>query len=66
MFAFPGDGAAETFLIPKLAMSPIKAEAVLEYASVYPQNIHWNVVTATTIMDWKSSESELLRRARPP
>ena len=51
---------------PKFAISPMKGPAVREYASEYPQNIHWKVVTAITIMDWKSRERELLRRARPP
>jgi hypothetical protein len=32
-----------TFLRPKLSMLPMNALAVREYASEYPQNIHWNV-----------------------
>jgi hypothetical protein len=30
-----------TFFNPKFDMSPIKALAEREYASEYPQNIHW-------------------------
>jgi hypothetical protein len=40
MTALPGEGAAMTFFIPKLAKSPMKGPAVLEYAKEYPQNIH--------------------------
>lgn len=39
--AEPGDGATMTFFMPKFARSPMKAFAVREYASEYPQNIHW-------------------------
>jgi hypothetical protein len=40
--------------------------AVREYASEYPQKIHWKVVTAATIMDWNRSESADFLLAKPP
>jgi hypothetical protein len=49
--ALPGLGATITFFNPKFARSPMKGPAVREYAREYPQNIHWNVVTAATSRD---------------
>ena len=54
------------FINPKLLMSPMKGEPVLEKASVKPQKVHWNEMTAITESDWKIMASADLRRAIPP
>lgn len=66
MYGEPIKGADVTLVNPKFLRPPTNGLAVQELASENPQNIHWNVVIAATIRDWKSMERADFLRARPP